>query len=350
MINYIMKKYKERIEKEGKDPNFYLPVINVLKKSKNPLSINEIAKFLNIPYGAAKQRLHKLEKWDLIKRMKRGYYCLPFLFSNYTKLSKSKGQLFYLKGCIRIMGSSKGVWITIYNSKFGEINGGRYCIINKFENDKVIIKKSNKFIGSKLYLLNSKSVGISLSRNLIPEDIRNTLSTKVIPIQIGIYLDEWDITIYDLFSTESSEDGQLASELNKIGDVKKPSKFNNLKADILFSYNNKKIPIEITTSKPSLEANQPQHRMSSIKASQILMRFYFSIKWNYLKNLSTILVIHKDWEKQGWIKKEEEFMKNFNCNIIFTDFKEDWAHKSALEIKRSMELSFTNKKTLLRSS
>jgi len=51
-----------------------------LKKSKNPLSINEIAKFLNIPYGAAKQRLHKLEKWDLIKKNEERLLLFTFLF------------------------------------------------------------------------------------------------------------------------------------------------------------------------------------------------------------------------------------------------------------------------------
>lgn len=337
------------IEREVRDSSFYLPVIDVLKKSKNPLSINEIAKLLGISYGATKPRLHKLEKWGLIKRIKRGFYCTLEMFPNYSKISKPKGQLFYIKGCIRIMGTSNGVWITVYNSKFGEINKGKYCAIEKFENDRVIIRKSNEFAGSKLYLLVSKSVGISLSRKLIPEYILDTLSTKVIPIKIGIYLNEWEISICDLFSTESKEDGQLAGELNKIGNVKKPSKFDNLKADIIFGYNDKIIPIEITTSKPSLEANQPQHRMSSIKASQILMRFYFSIKWNYLHNLSTILVIHKDWGEQEWMKKELEFMKNFNCHIIFTDFNKNWAHKSALEIKRLTESSLVNKKTLLRS-
>jgi len=345
-----MKTPKEIIEGNVKDSSFYLPVIDVLKKSKNPLSIKEIATILNITYDAAKPRLHKLEKWNLIQRLKRGYYWLPHYCNSLTKIPKSKGQLFYLRGCIRIMGSSNGVWITLYNSKFGEINNGKYCSIESFEGDKIIVRKSNKFAGSKLYFLISKSVGISISRKLMPQHILGTLSTKAIPIKIGIYLNEWDISICDLFSTESIEDGQLAGELNKIGDVKKPSKFDNLKADIMFSYKGNRVPIEITNTKPSLEANQPQHRMSSIKASQILMRLYFLIKWNYLHNLSTILVINKDWEEQGWIKKELEFMKDFNCNIIFTDFKNNWAHKSALEIKRLTESSRFNKKTLLSSS
>ncbi len=345
-----MKNFGEVIKKEGKDPKFYLPIISLLEKKKEPLSIKEISGLLNITYGAAKPRLHKLEKWGLIRRMKRGFYCLQETFNNYSKISKAKGEPFFIKGCIRIMGSGNGVWITVYNSKFGEINNGKYCVVESFEKDRATIRKSNKFAGSKLYLLKSKSVGISISRKLISKNILKILSAKAIPIKIGIYLNEWDVSVGELFSTESMEDGQLARELSKIGGVEKPNKFDNLKADIIFNYKDNKIPIEVTTTKPSLESSQPQHRMSGIKASQILMRFYFSIKWNHLHNLSTILVMHKDWKNQDWVKKELEFMKNFHCYVVFTDFKGNWAHKSALEIKRLTESSLFNKTTLLRSS
>jgi len=141
-----MKNYEEIIKKKGKDPSFYIPIIDLLRKEKKPLSIKEISKLSNITYGAAKPRLHKLEKWKLVKRLKRGFYCFPEVFINYSKISKPKGDLFFIKGCIRIMGSSNGVWITIYNSKFGEINNGKYCTIEDFEGDRVIIRKSNKFM------------------------------------------------------------------------------------------------------------------------------------------------------------------------------------------------------------
>lgn len=345
-----MKNYKEVIEKEVKDASFYLPVLGVLKKSKSPLSIKEIAELLNITYGAAKPRLHKLEKWNLINRMKRGYYCLPTLLPKYNKTSTIRGDLFFINGCIRIMGSSNGIWITIYNSKFGDITNGEYCLIENFEKDKVIIRKSNKFIGNKLYLLLSRSVGISIPRKLIPENVLNNLSTNVIPIKIGISLSEWGISIADLFGTESKEDGELAEELNKIGEVKKPSKFESLKADIIFNYQDKKIPIEVTTISISQTSNQPQHGMSSIKASQIIMRFYFSIKWNYLHGLPTILIIHKDWAKQRWIQEEEKFMKKFNCYILFTDFQGNWAKQTSQDIKRLTESSRIKRTTLLTST
>lgn len=345
-----MSNYEQIIKKKGKDPKFYLPLIKVLKKKNKPLSIKEMARLLKITYGAAKPRLHKLEKWGLIKRMKRGFYCLPNMFPNYSKVSKPKGELFFINGCIRVMPQSNGVWIHIYNSKFGEKNHGKYCVIELSEKKEFIIRKSNEYRGNKLHFLLSKSVGVSISRDNIPKKILSNLSTKTTPIKIGIYPQEWDTSVQDLFSTESSEDGELASKLNKIGDVEKLSKFDNLKADIIFFYKNKRVPIEITTSKPSETSKQPQHRKSSIKASQILMRFYYSIKWNFLHNVPTILILHRNWIKYKWINEEEKFMKNFNCFLIFTDFKGDWAHKSTLEIKRLTESSLFNKTTLLRSS
>lgn len=345
-----MKDYESIIKKQGKNPNLYLPVINKLLKSKVPLSISELSKILKISYGATKPRLHKLVKWRILTRMKRGYYCFPEISKKYSKISKPRGQLFFIKGCIRVMPQSNGVWVHIYNSKFGERNHGNYCSIESFKGDTCILRKSNEFIGNKFHFLLSKSLGVSISRKEIPHEILKKISTKTIPIRIGIYSNEWDISIKELFSTESEEDGELAEELNKIGIVGKPSKFENLKSDIILNYKNKKIPIEVTTIKPSDISKRPQNRMSSIKASQILMRFYYSIKWNYLHNLSTILVIHKSWEKENWIKQEQIFLKKFNCNLIFTDFKNNWAHKSALEIKRLIEPSLFNKTTRLRSS
>lgn len=345
-----MKNSKKIIESKVKDSSFYMPVLTLLKNSKKPLSIKQISKKLNITYAAAKPRLHKLEKWNLIERLKRGYYCLPEVKDNFSNLSKIKGDLFFINGCIRIMGQGNGVWITIYNSKFGEKNNKNYCIIENFNEDRCILRKSNEFNGNKLYLLKSKSVGISVSRKEISENILSKLSTKATPLKIGVYLDEWNISIEDLFGTESPEDGQLASELNKIGEIKKPSKFDDLKSDIIFNYKNKKIPIEVTTIKPSMNAKLKQHRKNSIKSSQILMRFYYSIKWNLLHELPTILVLHSDWLKYGWIEKEEKFMQKFKCFIIFTNFEDNWAHKSALEIRRLIESSRFNKTTPLTST
>jgi ribosome-binding ATPase YchF (GTP1/OBG family) len=109
------------------------------------------------------------------------------------------------------------------------------------------------------------------------------------------------------------------------------------------------IPIEITIGKPSDISKRDQGRKSSIKSSQIMLRLYYSIKWNLLRGLPTILIIHKDWEQYEWVSKEQEFMKRFNCYVIFTNFKENWAKKVAQEIKRLTESSRFNKTTQLGS-
>jgi len=229
------------------------------------------------------------------------------------------------------------------------MNNGKYCIIEKAEDDRVIIRKCNRFYGSKLFFLQSKSLGISISRSFIPGSLLKRLSTKGIPVKIGVYLNEWDTTIKDLFSTESKEDGELADALSKFGEVEKQNKFKDLKADIIFKYKNKTIPIEVTTTKPSESASRDQHRKSSIKSSQILIRFYFSMKWNILKKFPTILVLHKEWTNYDWIKKEADFMRRFSCYPIFTDFQDNWEQKASQEIKRLTESSLFNNTTPLGS-
>jgi len=332
-----MEDYECIIKREGKDLKFYLPVINLFRKSKEPLSIKDVAKSLNISYSATKPRLHKLAKWNILKGMKRGYYCLSSVVKEYNKITSPSGKLIFLNGCIRVMGSSNGVWITVYNSKFGEQANGLYCNIQCIDQNKFIIRKSNKFSGSKLYFLLSKSVGISVSRKLLPTKIVSSLSNKSIPIKIGIYLEDWGLSIKDLFSTESKEEGELAEELDKFGEIDKKNKFEDFKADILFTKNNHILPIEITNTNPYSTGKFKQNKRSGIKSSLILERLYFFIKWNISYKSPTVLVINQDWLKFNWIRKEQEFMKRFNCHILFTDFKEGWAKEVSKDIVRLIE-------------
>jgi len=344
-----MKSYEEIIKKEGKDTKFYLPVIRLFEKEKRPLSIKEVAKYLNISYSAAKPRLHKLVKLNIMQGMKRGFYCLSREALNYTKIEKAKGKLVFVNGCIRIMGSSNGVWITIYNSKFGESVNGQYCKLCYTTQNKFIIRKSNQFAGSKLYFLISKSVGISISRKLLPQEVVSKLSSKVIPLKIGIYLEEWGISIKDLFSTESKEDGELAEELDKFGEIDKKNKFEDLKADILFTKKGLTIPIEITNTNPSSSGKFKQSRKSGVKSALIFSRLYFFIKWNFIHKSPTVLILNEDWESFKWLKKEQDFMKKFKCYILFTNFEEGWAKQASQEINRLTELSLFNKTTQLNS-
>jgi len=332
-----MRNYENVIKENRKNPKFYIPVINLFKKSKKPLSIKEVAKSLNISYSAAKPRLHKLAKLNIVKGMKRGYYCLSSIIDEYTKMALPNGRLVFLNGCIRVMGSSNGVWITVYNSKFGEFTKGQYCRVEDIGKNKFVIRKSNEFYGSKLHFLISKSVGLSIARKFLPENIVLGLSSKVTPIKIGIYLDEWGLTIKDIFSTEAKEEGELAEELDKFGEIEKKNKFDDFKADIIFTKNKIKVPIEITITNPSSIGRFKESRRSGVKSSLILERLYFFIKWNFIYKSPTVLIIHKDWLKFGWVRKEQEFMRRFNCNILFTDFKTGWVKQVAQEINRLTE-------------
>ncbi len=339
-----MKNYQKIIEEEKRDPKFYLPIINLFERYGRPLSIKEVAKFMDISYSAAKSRLHKLNKWGIAKGTKRGYYCSVSLKEEHKKIPK--GKLIFLNGCVRITSKSNNVGITVYNSKFGETAKGEYCRIEKME-DKLVIRKSNKFFGSKIHFLISKSVGISVPRKILTEKIISTLSYKVTPINVGIYLDEWELKIKDIFSTESREEGELAEELDKFGVISKKKKFDDLKADIVFTKKNVTIPIEITNTSPLSHTKFRNSRKSGVKSALIFERLYFFIRWNLIYKSPTILILNKEWEKIGWLKKEQEFMKKFNCHVIFTDFQGKWAKAVSYKINCLTDLSLTNKTTRL---
>ena len=344
-----MKNYEDLIKKEGKNPDFYMPLIKLFENKNRPLSIKEVAKHLNISYNTTKTRLHKLSKWNILKNMKRGIYCLSRDINKYYNVTLPEGKLVFVNGCIRIMGGSNGVWITVYNSKFGEKVNGMYCNVICSETNKFILRKTSAFVGSKLYLLLSKSTGISISRKLIPGDILSKLSCKVIPIKVGIYLDEWGVTIKDLFSTESIEEGELAEELDKLGEINKKNKFEDLKADIIFTNNGLNIPIEITNTNPSSNGKFKNSRKSGVKSSLIFERLYFFVKWNIIHKSPTVLILNQDWKDFKWLKSELDFMKKFRCHVLFTDFKSGWAQKLAREINLLTEGSRFSKTTALLS-
>jgi len=171
----------------------------------------------------------------------------------------------------------------------------------------------------------------------------------VIQIKIGIYLDEWNISIKDLFSTESEKEGELAEELDKLGEIDKKKKFEDFKADIIFTKNNIKVPIEITNTNLASKGRFKQGRKSGIKSALIFSRLYFFIKWYLINKSPTVLILNKDWENFKWLQNEQEFMKKFKCKIIFTDFQNNWAKKVSQEINRLTKSSLFNKTTQLGS-
>jgi len=326
-------KYKEFLNKPQINGEYYDPIMNLFKKSEQPLSIKEISSKLNLSYSVTKQRLHKMAWNGVINLLKRGYYCLPNKLDTYSKITTPPGKILFLNGGMR-MRSLTSVGVMIYNSIFGEKNKGKYGIFQYIPERQAVFRKSNNFYGNKIHLLKSKSVEIPISRTKLSKELVSILSKKSVSLKIGIYPEEWGLTIKDLFSTEAKEEGELAEELNKFGQVDKKNKFQDFKADILFTKNNKIIPIEITVTNPFLGAQWRNGRKSGVKSSLIFERLYFFIKWNLEYKTPTILIIHKDWTNYRWIKIEQEFMRKFNCHIFFTDFKSGWVKKVSREIIR----------------
>lgn len=109
-----------------------------------------------------------------------------------------------------------------------------------------------------------------------------------------------------------------------------------LKADLLFTKKDLKIPIEITTAPPTCLGSK--RKRSAIKSYEIIARFYYFIKWFHLHKTPSVLVLDKRWKEFEWTKKEIQFGKIFKINILFTSFNGNWACKIAADINKIVDI------------
>jgi hypothetical protein len=141
-------------------------------------------------------------------------------------------------------------------------------------------------------------------------------------------LGEWGLTNKQIFSQESKQDGELYAALSKRFNVIKPQKGQFIKSDLKIINCNLEIPIEITTAKD----NKGLLNRSRIKSCEIGDRLYHGLKWANTMNSPYFLVIHKSWKKAGWLKKDEDWLKEKKVYILYTSFLSRWANKIAKDI------------------
>jgi len=324
-----LSKIKFLLKKDKRDPKLYIPIIKLFKKQ--PQTISEISQLLNFSYSVTKQRLHKLERMKVIKRLKRGIYINPILSEKFSSISQISSKPVKINGSFRITISGNTAFFTLYNSLIAKKCRGKYCHIIKRGGNEFEIRKSNKYYGNKIHCLKNGAASIPVSRKIMPKLAENKITTKCFPIKLILYPEEWGLSINEIFSTEAKEEGELAHELNKLGIVEKVGKKDNVKSDIYFIKNNFKIPIEVTIATPGITGTT-QNR-SSIKSCEILARMYYSIKWNITRGVPTILVINEKWKDVSWVAEEINYLKRFHAHILFTDFQEGWAKKMSKEIE-----------------
>jgi len=321
-----------------KHRDLYKPIINLL--AEHPLSIKEIANELKLSYSVTKQRLHRLLKWGLIKRGKRGVYALKGAL---PILGPPKGRMVSVNGAVRILKAASGrsTHLIIYNTAVVKACRRGWAVINR-EDDIFILRRADSSIGKRVQIQKKSGGYVSISLKQLTEHEKKLLKGgKTKRVLVGFYPEEWGISTEDVYSTEAKEDGQLAMSLSRWINVHKPLRHLGMKADLMIDVNKQlKIPIEIT--KASTSKNR-----GGIKDYEILGRLYYLLKWVVEKRGPAFLVISSNWKHHSWLSREETYLKERGVHIIYTNFRNDWAvmvAKAILSIIKSTE-SFKGKHT-----
>jgi hypothetical protein len=319
-----LKLARKELIKNKHNYDLYFPILKLFNKYKTPLSIKEISKYTKFGYQTTKERLFVIYKFGFIRRLKRGIYSNIYYVNKIKNKLNESDKLVKINAGVRISSSSNGINILVYNSSFRKKRKCDYCSIEEIDDKTIKLRVSDKYSGRKIYF--GKSCFISTPRNLIPK-ISKIITTKVKPIKLLIYPSEWGLSDVDIYGTESIQEGLLAKELMKYGEVDNPGRIKELKIDLFFIKNGIKYPIEITTTTPTCFGYVKKR--STIKSYCILSRMYYSIKWFSIHKTKSFIVISDKWKNFEWMKKEIDFVKKFKVNIIFTSFKDNWFKRTA---------------------
>ncbi|MDD5182374.1 MAG: hypothetical protein PHC66_04380 [Candidatus Nanoarchaeia archaeon] len=302
---------------------------SVLKiiKTKKWATIKEISLLLGISYSVAKNRLHKLVNNVLIERSKSGLYCKKGLT---PKIKCANGNNFVFRGMIYSTGNKPGrrLALIVYSSAFAKASKGSYAIVKR-DKEGFILRKVDSKIGNKVYLSKSGPIFIIIKHVLLKDNEKETvfLKRKSIKINVKVYLNEWKLTLKQIFSQETKQDGELYSSLSKKFNVFKPQKGQFVKSDLMLTKDNLEVPIEITTVKSK------RKNRSSIQGCEIGDRMYHGLKWFNLMNSPYFLVIDNSWKDSKWLTKDVEWLKNKKVYVLYTSFKNNWANSIAKEIE-----------------
>ena len=308
---------------QKRDRTLYEPIINLL--AERPLTIKEIENELKISYSITKQRLHRLLKWGLIERGKRGVYALKGAL---PVLGPPKGKMVSVNGAVRILKTASGrsTHLIIYNTAVVKACRRGWVIVKR-KDGIFILRRADSNIGKRVQIQKSSGGFVSISLKQLTERERKFLDGgKTKRVLVGLYPEEWGISTKDVYSTESEEDGQLAMSLSRWVDVHKPLRHLGIKADLMIDVNKQlKIPIEITKA-------STDKKRGGIKDYEILGRLYYLLKWVVEKRSPAFLVVSSKWKRHSWLSREETYLKEKGVHIIYTNFRNDWAEGVAQAI------------------
>lgn len=313
---------------EERNRTLYEPIINLL--AERPLTIKEIENELKVSYSITKQRLHRLLKWGLIERGKRGVYALKGAL---PVLGSLKGKMISVNGAVRVLRTASGhsTHLIIYNTAVVKACRRGWVIVKRKEGV-FLLRRADSNIGRRVQIQKSGGGFVSISLKQLSGGEKKFLNGgKTKRVLVGIYPEEWGISIKDVYGTESEEDGQLAMTLSRWVDVHKPLRHLGIKADLMIDMNKQlKIPIEITKA-------STDKKRGGVKDYEILGRLYYLLKWVVEKRSLAFLVISSKWKRHSWLSREEAYLKEKGVHIIYTNFRNDWAEGVAQDIYSSLK-------------
>jgi hypothetical protein len=186
---------------------------------------------------------------------------------------------------------------------------------------------------------------------LIPTEIKERFSKQALAlgcyserVKVILLPEEWGMNYLDFF-VESSENKELAGALlNKAFDVRyitnnDPNKAEKGNGDLLIKTEDQNIIIEVTARTPSTNKSTIKKGVNGVhgeKWVKISGRIFPVFLHSQINKCLNFVVIHKAWLKFDYVKWYAKNLKKFNCVILFTDFKKDWAEHITEEIQYAL--------------
>jgi hypothetical protein len=243
--------------------------------------------------------------------------------------------------------------LTIYNGAF---SNKIYSLMQSqldrqatifLDGNQVCLKKDNS--GNKIYArkvaqTSSLSIGKILSqtqKKRLLNLFKNNKNHCVLKVKIKIIPNEWGLKFHEFF-VESKEEQELVKSLSKRFTVQTitagsilAKNFGN--ADIIIQQKEINIPLEITTYSPSKrieEIKKGNNAPHGVKWCRIGARILPLLIYSTNNKSLSIIVINSEWERYSHTTSLKTQLRNLNCHIIFTDFKDNWANNVLGEIEK----------------
>lgn len=189
-------------------------------------------------------------------------------------------------------------------------------------------KEGNTFTPRKKELLTCIS-GLKLLEKNEREFLKTKENKSSFPVKIKILPSLFGLKKYYLYPDQDA--AKLAYSLEKKGfrmpeRIMTPQAFNH---DLEFNFENFKVMIEITKTKPSDKKGEYRNFKHQPQGARIQAQI-FDIYRECVKNRSVfgMVIIDKNWKNYKHVYELIDECKKINCNILFVDFDKDWINQS----------------------